>query len=242
MKQSGDPTTPEISPEILSLNSILVACSGADRFVDDLKFEITEAQRRGLLEEFIFLHHFMAINAVGYAIQVTSLYREYCENMVAAIQPETYFPDYESVGLARLRHFSDNDRSGAIENCFFSVGNIRVCMAQDLYLGRKPFESELEIMNRRSVRDLTGWDADGSNTMQYFCAAFIARLTLALDAVTRTDFFTFAELPGCAFAETKASFKMYIGLLGGEIVPVSSSSPESKPQGTKKGWLSRLIR
>ncbi|MGB0065299.1 MAG: hypothetical protein WBP85_12705 [Terracidiphilus sp.] len=241
MRRSGDPTTPEIPPELLSLNSILVACSGADRFVNDLKFGITEAQRKGLLEEFIFLHHFMAVDTVGYAIQDTKRYREYCKRMVSAIQPETYFPAYESAGLAPPRHFSNNDRTGAIKDCFFSVGNIRICMTQDLYLGRRPFEPELEIMARRSVRDLTGWDSDGSTTMQYFCAAFIARLTLALDAGARSDFFTFAELSGCAFAETKASFKMYIGLLGGEVVPVRDSPRENKPQGAKKGWLSRLI-
>lgn len=241
MEQSGDLTVPEVPPEIFSLNSILVACSGADRFVSDLKFDITEAQRKGLLEEFIFLHHFTAIDAVGYAIQDTELYRGYCERMVAAIQPETYFPAYESIGLAPLLHFSDNDRFGAIKDCFFSVGDIRTCMAQDLYLGRMPFESELEIMTRRSVRDLPGWDLDDSNSMQYFCAAFIARLTLALDASARNDFFTFAELPGCAFAETMASFKMYIGLLGGEVMKMDDSPQASKPQTAKKGWLSRLI-
>ena len=241
MMEPHDLTVPEIPPEIFSINSILVACSSADRFLNDLKFGITDAQRKGLLEEFIFLHHFMAIDAVGYAIQDTKSYRGYCEGMVAAIRPEAHFPTYESVGLAPLRHLSDNDRFGAIKDCFFSVGNIRICMAQDLYLGRRPFESELEIMTRRSVRDLTRWDSDDSNPMQYFCAAFIARLTLALDASARNDFFTFAELPGCAFAETRASFKMYIGLMGGEVMRMEDSPPASKPKSAKKGWLSRLI-
>jgi hypothetical protein len=183
----------------------------------------------------------MALDAVSYAIRDTESYREYCERMVAAIHPEASFPAYKSVGLAPLRHFSDNDRFGAIKDCFFSVGNIRVCMAQDLYFGRRPLESELEIMTRGSVRDLTGWDSDNSNSMQYFCAAFIARLTLALGTGDRTDFFTFAELPGCAFAETRASFKMYIGLLGGEVMRMDDSPRASKPQAAKKGWLSRLI-
>jgi len=241
MKESDDLTVPEIPPDIFSTNSILVACSGADRFVDCLKFETTEAQRNGLLEEFIFLHHFMALDAVSYVIQDTKPYRKYCEEMVAAIHPEASFPAFESVGLAPLHHFSDRNRAGAIKGCFFSVGNIRACMAQDLYLGRKPFESELEIMTRRSVRDLTRWDSNDSNSMQYFCAAFIARLTLALNASARTDFFTFAELPSCAFAETRASFKMYIGLLGGEVVPMTDSLRENKHQGAKKRWISRLI-
>ncbi|MGD0681173.1 MAG: hypothetical protein ABR990_03895 [Terracidiphilus sp.] len=241
MEQSSNLTVPEIPPEIFSLNSILVACSGADRFVDGLEFETTEAQRKGLLEQFIFFHHFMALDAVSYVVRDTKPYREYCERMVAAIHPEISFPSYESVGLAPLHHFSDKDRAGAIKDCFFSVGNISICMAQDLYLGRRPFKSELEIMGRRSVRDLTRWDSDAPNTMQYFCAAFIARLTLALDARDRRDFFTFAELPGCAFAETSASFKLYVGLLGGEVLPMSDSPRENKPQGVKKGWLSRLI-
>ncbi len=241
MGESDGLTVPEIPPEIFSINSILVACSDADRFVNDLELDITEAQRKRLLAQFIFFHHFMAIDTVGYAIKDTKLYREYCERMVAAIQPETDFPAYESVGLAPLRHFSDKDRAGAIKECFFSVGNISVCMAQDLYLGRRPFESELEIMTRPSIRDMTGWDSNDSNSMQYFCAALIARLTLALNAGERTDFFTFAELPGCAYAVTRASFKMYIGILGGGVVRMDDSRRTSKPEVARKGWLSKLI-
>jgi hypothetical protein len=241
MRESAELAVPGIPPEIFSINSILVACSDADRFVNDLRFDITEAQRKGLLQQFIFFHHFMAIDAVGYAIKDSNLYREYCERMVAAIQPEADFPAYETFGLEPLRHFSDKDRAGAIKDCFFSVGNISVCMAQDLYLGRKPFESELEIMTRRTVRDLTRWDSDDSNSMQYFCAAFIARLTLSLNAGERTDFFTFAELPGCAYAVTRASFKMYIGILGAEVARVDDSPRESKPQAAKRSRLSKLI-
>ncbi|MGD0831089.1 MAG: hypothetical protein ABR907_09115 [Terracidiphilus sp.] len=241
MKESEDSMMPEIPPEIFSINSVLVACNAADRFVDDLKFDITEVQRKRLLEQFIFFHHFMAIDAVGYAIKETKLYREYCERMVAAIQPGVQFPGYESVGLEPLRHFSDLDRAGAIRNCFFSAGNISIGMAQDLYLGRRPFESELEIMTRHSVRELTRWDSKDSNSMQYFCAALIARLTLALDANTLSDFFMFLELPGCAFAETKASFKMYIGLLGVEVERMDTRPQPNKPKGVKKDWLSRLI-
>jgi hypothetical protein len=49
MKESDNSTMPEIPPEIFSTNSILVGCSGADRFVGGLEFETTEAQRKGLL-------------------------------------------------------------------------------------------------------------------------------------------------------------------------------------------------
>ena len=155
--------------------------------------------------------------------------------MVAAINPGLQFPTNEEFGLAPLMVFTAKDRQDAIRSCFFSPANLVACLHSELYLGRKPSESELKVMNLKTVREMTGWDAPSANPMQFFAAAFIARLTITLKIEPSERFLDFMHLSGSAVAESRAAFKLYAELLGAEVLVSGRDTkvPEPpRPKGT----------
>lgn len=243
MKSPVDLDLPGISPELLALNSIAVGCSTADRYLCKNALGISAAQQKAFLRETIFFHHFMAMDAVFYVLDQDIKSRNaYCDSMVAAINPGIRFPPNEELGLSPLTLFSARDRADAIRSCFFSTANIVACMAQDLYLARKPFESELKVMNLYSVKEMTRWDSPSANDVQYFCAALIARLTISLQIDPSERVIDIMNLSIHALAESQTAFKLYLGLLGAEVVVSGEDAKAPEPSKPKRSWLSGLFK
>lgn len=205
---------PEISPKLFALNSIQIAVSSADKHVDALEFGMTAAQRMALLEEMVFFHHFMAFAALFSLIPDGQGRRRFIDGMMAAIASGTSLPAPESLGLSPVRYFSDRDRDAAIKRCFSSVANIAASMRQELYLKGQPSEAELAVMKLKTVREITGWDTGSASVAQYFAAALLARLTIALELNPPDRYFEFLKLGFSSVAEALAAFDLYVGLLG----------------------------
>jgi hypothetical protein len=230
-----------IPAENLALYSVALACSAADRDLHELPPDISGAQRMAFLEEMIFFHHFIATSAVFHVIHDPNSRRNYCERMVPAIAPGSGLPSNEQLGLPPLAHFSVKDRDDAIKKCFLSFANINACMMQELYLARKPSESELEIMNLTVVRQMTRWDSPSVNATQYFAAALLARLAISQKIAPPERSLAFMKLSFLAVATSRAAFEIYIEALGAEV---STESDDTRPQKTPKSkgnWLSRLF-
>lgn len=142
----------------------------------------------------------------------------YCDKMMAAINSGVPLPPNEELGLSPLTHFSEWDRREAIKSCFFTPANIVACLEQELYLGRKPSESELKVMNREAIKKMTGWNSPSAKPAQYFAAALAARLSESLEIEPEKSPLDFMRLSFHAVAESKTAFKLYIELLGAEVV------------------------
>jgi len=219
-----------------------MGCSLADTLLDGLGFGTTKAQQMAFLEECIFFHHFMAIEAAYYIIPDFESQRTFCNRMMAVIPKGTIPGVDESVDLTRSKIFTDEDREAAIKACFFSFANIKASMTQDLYLRRKPNETELEVMSQYSVRQMTGWDSDTANTVQFFTAALMARLAIALAPKYCERTFEYLKLSFSAVAESMAAFDLYTGLLGGEVVTKGSDVQTQRAPEAKGTWISRLFK
>jgi hypothetical protein len=115
-------------------------------------------------------------------------------------------------------------------------------MTQDLYLRREPNETELEVMNQYSVRKMTGWDSDNANTIQFFTAALVARLAIALAPKFCEETFEFMKLLCGAVDESMAAFELYIGLMGGMVENEGGDAKARKAPESKVSWLSRLFK
>jgi hypothetical protein len=210
---SADP--PGIPAEIYALNSIAVACSTADRDISKVAPGASAAQQKAFLRETIFFHHFMAMVAVFYVFHQDSGFRSaYWGRIIASVNSGAPLPHNEELGLPPFIHFSAKDREGAMKGCFLRTGGILAGLEQELYLGKKPSESDLKVMNLYSVRETTGWDSPSANASQYFAAAFLARLCGALEIDPRERLFDLMRLTLYALAESTAAFKLYTGVLG----------------------------
>jgi hypothetical protein len=244
MKSPGGPAAPGVSAEFLALHSIAVACSTADENLNELAPGISAARRTAFLDESIFFHHFLTVAAVFDVFPGSNFSRAYCDRMVAAIHPEAQFPPNEELGLAPLTIFSAKDRADAIKRCFFSPGNIVACLHQELYLGRRPSESDLKVMNLKTVREMTGWDSPSANTVEYFAAALLARLATALKIDPEERFLDFMKLSFHASAESMAAFKLYIGLLGAgsQGGNENDNARVGKAPEAKGNWFTRLFK
>jgi hypothetical protein len=236
------PAMPKILPEFFALNSIQVAFGSADKQIDAFEFDLSVTQRMALLEEMIFFHHFMAFAAVFIVIPDTESQRSFGERMMGAINSGTSLPTLESLGLSSVRHFSNEDQYAAIRSCFFSVANLKASMMQDLYLGRQPSESELGVMSLNAVRKTTSWDTRSASVAQYFAAALLARLSIALKVTPPDRLIEFTNLAFYAVAESRATFDLYIGLLGLGVTTGGSGNPPTKVPATQGNWLSRLFK
>jgi hypothetical protein len=161
--------------------------------------------------------------------------------MAAVTKSQIRFPPNEIFGIPPLTVFTEKDREDAVRHCFLSIADLNACIRQRLYLQREQSESELNVMNLKTVREMTGWDSPSANPPQYFAAALLARLTIALEIDPRERFLDFLNLSTYAVAESLAAFKLYIGLLGGGIVE-SSDAKTAEPPKPKGRWLSKLFR
>jgi hypothetical protein len=174
-------------------------------------------QQKAFLRETIFFHHFMAIVAVFYVFPQDSGFRgAYWGRMAASVSSGAPLPPNEELGLPPLIRFSARDCEDAKKSCFLSAGGILAGLEQELYLGKKPSESDLKVMRLETVRELTEWDSPSANAAQYFAAAFLARLSAALEIRPLVERLDFMKLSLYAAAEAQAAFKLYIGLLGAE--------------------------
>jgi hypothetical protein len=72
--------------------------------------------------------------------------------VIATLKSGVPPPPNGGLGLPPLEIYSTSDREAAVKRCLENPGNILAVMQEDLYLGRKPSESELEIMNLKTVR------------------------------------------------------------------------------------------
>ena len=100
-----------------------------------------------------------------------------------------------------------------MKSCFLSAGGILAGLEQELYLRKRPSETELKVMNLLAVRETIGWDSQSATAAQYFAAAFLARLCGALEIDPQERLFDLMKLTLYALAESTAAFKLYTGLL-----------------------------
>ncbi len=109
-------------------------------------------------------------------------------------------------------------------------------------LGRNPSESELKVMNLKTIRQMTGWDSPSANATEYFAAALLARLAISQKIEPPERAYDFMNLSFLAAAESMAAFKLYIELLGARVVSESSDARAQKTRRTKGRRLSRLFK
>jgi hypothetical protein len=102
--------------------------------------------------------------------------------------------------------------------------------------------SELKIMNHKIVRQKTGWDSPSANAVQYFSAAFTARLVISQNIEPPERGLEFMRLGFCADATSMAAFRHYMLCLGAtfEKGSITVTLPETnKP---KQRWFSRVFK
>jgi hypothetical protein len=232
---------PKVSAETLALNSIAFGCNSANGGLNSLP-EIMAAQQKAFLQESIFFHHFIAIAAVSYVIHDLNSRHAYCEKMVAAINSESRILRSVELGLPPQESFSAKDREDAIKDCFFNPPNIAAWLGQELYLGRRPSESESKVMELNTVREMTGWDSPSANAVQYFATALLARLVILLEIDFHGQFLDFMNLSAYTVAESRAAFETYIELLGARVVIESGDVRVRETPEAKRSWFSNLFK
>ena len=220
--KAGVPSAPKIPPELFAFFCVQTACGSADQSVTALALNITAAQQKAFLEETIFFHYFAAIASVNWILPDLESRREYCDTMTDFIHSGFHIPPNEPPTLAPLIHFSTKDQEDAIKECFFSFANLKACERQELYLARKPSESEIKIMNLNLVRQMAEWDSPSTNPVQYFSVAFLSRLCTSMKIAPRDHLLEFMQLSFKAAGLSKHTFELYINVLGGEIVTEGS--------------------
>jgi hypothetical protein len=231
-----------ISPEFLALYSIADGCGSADRGIGKLQLAVTTKQQDAFLDESIFFHHFMAIAAVFHVIRERGPRQAYCDAMVSAIKPGRATLPNEEFGLPPPTVYSLKDREAAVARCFFNFPAMTVGPAQDLYLRNEPSNAELEILNLKTVREMTGWGSPGRTAVQRFTGAFLARLSLALEIQPESRVVDFLKLSAYSSAASLATFPFYMELLAGRFEEQSSVVAPQKSPKAKGNWLSRLFR
>jgi len=233
---------PEMSPESFALNSIQVGFSAADQLISSLGFGVSEKQKAALLEEMLFFHHFISFTAVFTLIRDDHSRRYFGDRMVHAITSGAPLPTFESMGLRPIQHLSPQDRDVALRRCFLSLGNMRAAMIQELYIARRPVQDELAIMNLKTVREMTGWDTKSANVPQFFAAALLARLSIALEVSPPEHLMEFLNLVACAASEATAAFRLYLSLLGAEIVGGATNDLPEPQRNERRNWFTRIFR
>lgn len=232
---------PKHSPEILGLTSMMLGWSSAD--VSLKEFSSIVVDPMAFLEEYVFFHHYIALEAAFHVFPDLDDRRDYCDKMVQAVDRTRGLPNTEEFGLPPVEFYQESDIKEALRGCFASFANLRAVFAQSLYLERKQTEGEYQIMNDYGIRKMTDWESPAANSVQYFTAALLARLALSQKMKPDDHRLEFLKLSFSAVAEAKASFRHYMLLLGatedkdGRLVV---TVPEIKE--TKRSWFSRAGR
>jgi hypothetical protein len=213
MKGRSVRPTPAISPEELASYSIQMGCASADQYITGLAFSLTTSQQKALLQEDIFFHHFSAIAAVFNTIRDVNFRRSFLDKLTDAIDSETYLSPKKDLGYAPLVNFSLKDRKEVVKDGFISFSGIKACQRQELYLKRKPSESEMSVMDLEISRKIAEWDSPSLGPVQYLSVAFLSRLITSMGIDLRNQFPLFIDLSFYAVAESKAAIELYIGVL-----------------------------
>jgi hypothetical protein len=235
-------TVPAISAESLALNSLAFGCSSADGGLKNLPPGLSSAQRLEFLQEHILFHHFMAMSVAASVIPDLESRHAYCEKMVEAIDSESRLLLSGELGLPPLKHFSKKDQEDAIRICLLNHPNIIALLGQELYIARNPSESELKLMNLFSVRDMTDWDSPSRSLAQYFAAALLARLAVALEINLSERIRDLIDLSIYTVSETLSAFELYVDLLGAKVPTENGHEKELKPNEAKGNWFSNLFK
>jgi hypothetical protein len=193
-----------------------MGCTSADQYIIGLATSLTKLQQKALLQEDVFFHHFMALAAAFNTIPDADFRRSFFEKMTDAIDSGWCSSPKEEFGCAPLVNFSPRDLKDAIKDGFTSFAGIKACQRQELYLKRKPSESEARVMDLDIVRKIAEWDSPSLGPVQYFSVAFLSRLITSMEIDPRNNFRMFLDLSSYAAAESKAAIELYIGVLEGE--------------------------
>jgi len=204
---------PAISPEDFASYSIQMGCTSADQYVTGLAIGLTKLQQKALLQEDVFFHHFVALAAGYNVVRDPELRRSFFERMTDAVDSGMYYSPKKEFGCAPLVNFSPKDLEDTIKDGFISFAGIKACQRQELYLKRKPSESETKVMDLDVVRNIAEWDSPSLGPVQYFSVAFLSRLITSMGIDPRSDFRMFLDLSFYAAAESKAAIDLYIGVL-----------------------------
>ena len=206
---------PALSPEDLASYSIQMGCTSADQYITGLVSSLTKSQQKALLQEDVFFHHFSAIAAIFNAIRDVNFRRSFLERMSYAIDSGKCFSPRRDFGQVPLINFSLRDREDVVKDAFISYAGIKACQRQELYLKRKPSESEISVMDLEITRKIAEWDSPSLSPVQYFSVAFLSRLITSMGIDPRNQFALFMDLSFYAVAESKAAIEHYIGVLEG---------------------------
>ena len=77
------------------------------------------------LEEYVFFHHYIALEAAFHVFPNLEDRRDYCDKMVQAIDGTRGLPNTEDFGLPPVEFYRESDIKEALRGCFASFAGIR---------------------------------------------------------------------------------------------------------------------